>query len=183
MTDLDALGHPAFECKNPRSMKVVYANVEDAPAEKSWEEMKVASNERDLDVFKEAFRKYLKATPDATYVQLEKAFRDQGFTIFMIATEKELAVTYTNMDLQGNLDKQYSVSYRLSQHHQRPKEKDGWPATPEENLTRLENAGEPVDRGVPKCRNCEQLGHSFQVRRGLSIKLNTFEKLANADDD
>lgn len=150
-------------------MKVVYADVEDAPAEKSWEEIKVASDERDLDDFKEAFRKYLKATPDATYVQLEKAFREQSFTIFMIATEKELAVTYTNMDLQGNLDKQYSVSYRLSPNPQRPKEKDAWPATPEENLTHLENAGEPVDRGVPKCGNCEQLGHTFKVRRSFPL--------------
>lgn len=79
--------------------------------------------------------------------------------------EKELAITYTNMDLQGNLDKKYTVSYRLSPKHQRPKEKDAWPKTPEENLTRLADAGEAVDRGIPKCSNCEQLGHTMKACR------------------
>lgn len=102
--------------------------------------------------------KYIKATPDATYVDLEKAFRNQGLNLYLIALEKELAMTYTNMDLQGNLDKTYTVSWRKSAKHARPKEKEGWP-TPEENLVRLDDAGEPVDRGVPKCSNCDQLGH------------------------
>lgn len=108
---------------------------------------------------KEAVLKYIKATPDATYIDLEKAFRTQELNLYLIAMEKELATTYTNMDLQGSLDKKYSVSYRKSPKHARPKEKELWPATPEENLERLLNAGEPVDRGIPKCSNCEQLGH------------------------
>jgi hypothetical protein len=62
------------------------------------------------------------------------------------------------VDLQGNLDKKYSVSWRWSDKAARPKEKDGWPTT-EENLERLQDAGEPVDRGIVKCSNCEQLGH------------------------
>ena len=80
--------------------------------------------------------------------------------VYLIGMEKELALTYTNMDLQGNLDKKFSVSWRLSPHHQRPKEKDAWPTTPDENLVRLQDAGEPVDRGIPKCSNCENLGHT-----------------------
>jgi hypothetical protein len=104
--------------------------------------------------------KYIKATPDATYVELENAFRAQNMNIYLIGMEKELALTYTNMDLQGNLDKKYSVSWRLSANHQRPKEKDFWPASPEENLARLQDAGEPVDRGIPKCSNCDNLGHT-----------------------
>ena len=121
--------------------------------------MKAASDEKDLDDFRVAFKKYIKATPDCTYPQLEMAFRGQRFNIYLIALEKELAATFTNMDLQGNLDKKYTVSFRLSPKHQRPKEKDLWPETPEENLARLQDAGEPVDRGIPKCSNCEQLGH------------------------
>ncbi len=62
------------------------------------------------------------------------------------------------MDLQGNLDKKYSVTWRWSDKAARPKEKDIWP-TPEENAERLLDAGEPVDRGVVKCANCDQLGH------------------------
>jgi len=99
---------------------------------------------------KDAILKFIKATPDTTYVELESAFRTQGLNVYLIAIEKELAATFTNMDLQGNLDRQYSVTYRMSDKHARPKEKDSWPCSPEENLERLANAGEPVDRGIPK---------------------------------
>jgi hypothetical protein len=115
--------------------------------------------ERDLDDVKEAAEKYIKANPDATYLTLEKAFRSQDLNIYLIAVEKELTMTYTNMDLQGNLDKKYTIQWRWTPKAARPKEAEGWP-TPEENLERLTNAGVPIDRGVPKCSNCEQLGHS-----------------------
>jgi hypothetical protein len=62
------------------------------------------------------------------------------------------------VDLQGNLDKKYSVTWRWSDKPARPKEKDSWP-TAAENAERLQDAGEPVDRGIVKCSNCEQLGH------------------------
>lgn len=125
--------------------------------------METASKKGDLDDFKEALQKYTKATPDVTYVQLENAFRSQDFKVYLIATEKELAATYTNVDLQGNLDKKFTVSYRLSANPQRPKEKIAWPSSPQENLARLEDAGEVEDRKVIKCRNCEQLGHNSKV--------------------
>jgi len=121
--------------------------------------MRLASEERDLDDFKEALQKYLKATPDVTYVQLETAFRIQGFKFYYIALEKEIQETFSNMDLQGNLGKKYSVSLRKTDKHQRPKEKELWPSSLEENLARLADAGEPVNRGIPKCNNCDQLGH------------------------
>lgn len=113
----------------------------------------------DLEDVKIAMESYVKAHPDTTYVQLEQSFRNQGLGIHLIALEKELTMTYTNMDLQGNLDRKYSVNWRWSAKALRPKEKDAWPATPEENIQRLADAGEPVDRGIPKCGNCEQLGH------------------------
>lgn len=37
--------------------------------------------------------------------------------------------------------------------------KERWPASPEENLKRLENAGLPMDRGIPKCNRCGEMGH------------------------
>lgn len=150
-------GHTAFECKNPRKMK--YDGVETIPAEKAWEQMRAASDDRDLDEFKDGLQKYLKATPDATYVQLEGAFRTQHLNFYFIAMEKELQETFSNMDLQGNLGKKYSVSLRKSEKHQRPKEKELWPTSPEENLARLADCGEPVNRGIPKCSNCDALGH------------------------
>ncbi|KAF8856463.1 hypothetical protein BDZ45DRAFT_466197 [Acephala macrosclerotiorum] len=63
------------------------------------------------------------------------------------------------MDLQGNLDKKYTIQWRWSPKSARPKEAGGWP-TPEDNLERLADAGEPVDRGIPKCSNCDELGHT-----------------------
>src|SRR4051794_39640907 len=115
-------GHNAAECENARAN--LYAEVPDVPAEQAWTAMTAASVERDLDDFKEELLKYIKATPDATYVQLESAFRTHNFTVYLIGIEKELAPTYTNMDLQGNLGKKYSVSFRFSDKHQRPKEKE-----------------------------------------------------------
>ena len=171
LTKCSLIGHVALDCKNAR--KIDRSNVPDVPAEVAWAELKAASDERDLDDIKEAAQKYIKATPDATYPQLENAFRAQNMNIHLIGIEKELALTYTNMDLQGNLDKKYTVSWRLSPNHQRPKEKDFWPASTEENLARLHDAGEPVDRGIPKCGNCENLGH---VRKNCPE-----EKQENAD--
>lgn len=149
-------GHAIIECKNAR--KIDRSGIEDIAPETAWTQLKTAAEERDLDDVKEAALKYIKAVPDTTYIALENAFRGQGIKVYLIAIEKELAVTYTNMDLQGNLDRQYTVSWRLSDKPARPKEKDTWPS-PEENLVRLANAGEPIDRGLPKCARCEQVGH------------------------
>ena len=155
---LHKIGHVILECKNPRLID--RNHILEVMPEVGWEELKAAAAEGDLDDIKEAIGKYVKAVPDTTYIQLESAFRVQEVPVHVIALERELALTYTNMDLQGNLDKKYTVSYRLSDKPKRPKEKEGWPETPEENLERLKDAGEPVDRGIPKCGNCEQLGHT-----------------------
>lgn len=64
------------------------------------------------------------------------------------------------MDLQGHLEKKYSVTWRWSDKSARPKEKESWPSTAEENTERLQDAGEPVERGIPKCYNCDQFGHT-----------------------
>lgn len=116
-----------------------------------------------MDEMRDAIFEYVKATPDATLVQLERAFRSQTINVYLIALEKDLASTYCNMDLQGFLNKKYTVSLRLSPRVQRPKEKDSWPATPEENLQRLRDAGFPVDRGIMKCNNCSELGHGSRA--------------------
>lgn len=86
---------------------------------------------------------------------MEQAFRTHNVEIYIIAVEKELASTYTNMDLEGNLDKKYTANLRFSPQPLRPKERDGWPASPQENFERLADAGTPVDRGITKCRNCD----------------------------
>jgi hypothetical protein len=154
------IGHTILECKNPRLIK--RDHIPDMSGEQAWEKIKAAVAEGDMDDIQEAVGIYIKAVPNTTYIQLEGAFRKQNLNIYIIALERELAVTYTNMDLQGNLDKKYTVSFRNSSKPKRPKENEDWPATPEENLERLADAGEPVDRGIPKCSNCNQLGHIFK---------------------
>ncbi|KAA8564929.1 hypothetical protein EYC84_010699 [Monilinia fructicola] len=113
-----------------RSSTMMSKNIE---AEVAWANLIKQSKEGDFDDMKDEAMKYIKASPDATYPQLEKAFR--------------------------NLDRKYSVSWRKSPKHSRPKEKENWPATPEENLERLADAGQPVDRGIPLCTRCNELGH------------------------
>jgi hypothetical protein len=130
--------------------------------------IKQAVAERDLDDFKEAVDMYVKACPDVTYPQLEEAFRSLGVPIYLIAIEKELNATYTNMDLQGHLGKTYSISWRWSDKPRAPKEMDTWPATPEENLERLADAGQPTDCKMPLCSNCSSLGHTM-VSSSLSF--------------
>jgi hypothetical protein len=154
---LTFVGHNIAECKTARLIN--RDDVPTMPAEEAWEGVKKAINEGDMDDVQEALKIYLKAVPDTTYVQLEQAFRSQNMDVYIIGLERELALTYSNMDLQGNLDKKYTVTFRNSPGPKRPKERDGWPASAEENFERLADAGIPVDRGVPKCSNCEELGH------------------------
>ena len=45
--------------------------------------------------------------------------------------------------------------FNFSPNPKRAREREGWPASPAENLERLKDAGIPMDRGVPKCSNCD----------------------------
>ncbi|KAI1362565.1 hypothetical protein F5Y08DRAFT_329990 [Xylaria arbuscula] len=151
-------GHTVLECKNPR--KIDRSNVEEVDAENAWDKIIQGVQEKDMDDVKEAIQQYVKACPNSTYVQLENAFRCQGIELYLIALENQsMMSTLTNMDLQGNLDKKYRVNYRFSVNPARPRERELWPKDKEENLVRLEDAGEPVSRGLTKCNNCNELGH------------------------
>jgi len=118
-----------------------------------------AVRERDVDDLKEAIEKYVKSVPETTYVELENSFRKATLDVYVMALPKKLAVTFTNMDLQGELGKKYTVTYRWSPNPSRPIERDGWPS-PEENLKRLEDAGAAVKINLPLCLNCNQIGHT-----------------------
>lgn len=58
------------------------------------------------------------------------------------------------INLQGKLNCKYVVAFYFSPKPQRANLKERWPADPEENLERLEDAGFPYDRQIPKCNNC-----------------------------
>ncbi|AEO57085.1 hypothetical protein MYCTH_2302856, partial [Thermothelomyces thermophilus ATCC 42464] len=127
--------------------------------EETWTEIKRAVKERDIDDIKKAIQIYVKSSPDTTYAELERAFRAQDVPVWLIAIEKTLASTFVNMDLQGNLGKKYTVTYRFQWNPPRPRDRELWPKDVDENLERLADAGEVVYGGLPKCTNCGEVGH------------------------
>ena len=113
------------------------------------------SHTRPTNFPNQAFKVYSKAASDATYDELERAFRTNGFNTYLIATEHELPKTYTYVNLQGELDKTYKVGFHLSPNPKRETAKQGWPENPDDNIERLKNAGLPMERGIPKCMRCD----------------------------
>ena len=95
-----------------------------------------------------------------TYLEFQEALISQHMELYLIALERPLLPSYTNMDLQGNLYKKYTVSFRFSDKPSRPRETEGWPADREELLDRLQDAGEVVETGIPQCSNCKEIGHT-----------------------
>ena len=151
-------GHSIAQCEAARL--VDRSSFPDTTTEKAWEMIEQAVAEREVDDLKFAVQTYVKSSPDTTYVDLEKAFRSQGVGAYFIAMERpSLSMTLTNMDLQGHLGKTFTVNYRLESKPARPRERDLWPSSPEENFERLADAGEIVARGIPKCQNCSEMGH------------------------
>ena len=106
---------------------------------------------------------YVKAVPDATYQELEQGLRGQEFTYRLVALEKPIMDTYTVMDLQGQLDRKFTVSVQTSLEPRRKKDAEMWPKSVEENFERLANCGIPVDRQVPKCLRCNGRPGSFST--------------------
>lgn len=127
--------------------------------EEAWALIRAATRDRDIDDVKEGIQTYVKSSPETTYAELEQAFRVQDNPVWLIAIEKVLASTFTNMDLQGNLGKKYTVTYRFQWNPPRPRDREVWPKDVEENIERLKDAGEVVYGGLPKCSNCDELGH------------------------
>ena len=66
------------------------------------------------------------------------------------------------MNLQGKLDCKYHVGFFFSDKPQRSALKEGWPRNAAENLARLKDAGIPVERGIPKCSNCDGMHNAYR---------------------
>lgn len=148
----------AVECENARVIN--RSHIEDVDADKAWDKMVEAAKIRDMDDVKEAFQEYIKSTPETTYQAVEKGLRDQGHPLYIIAIEKpQLVGALTNMDLQGNLGKKYTVTFRFEDKPLRERERQFFPKDAAENMERLNDAGEPVDSGKMKCSNCSEYGH------------------------
>ncbi|KAI6487947.1 hypothetical protein MCOR11_008647 [Pyricularia oryzae] len=150
-------GHSVNECENPR--KIDRSDVQDLEPAAAMAKINEAVADDDMFDAKEAIRAYVKALPNTDFVALENALRKHDVGVFLIAMELEMEETMTNMDLQGNLGKKYSVTYRFSGRCPRPRDRQAWPKDAGENLERLKEAGDMVKTLVPRCRNCDALGH------------------------
>ncbi|KAH6899857.1 hypothetical protein B0T10DRAFT_9331 [Thelonectria olida] len=145
-------------CENAR--KINRDDIANVAPDVAWEKLKKAVSEKDMDDAKQAVQEYVKALEgNVTYRELQQALIEQDIGLWLVATEKPLIVLFTNMDLQGNMGKKYTVSYRFSEKPDRPREIEGWPRDRDELLSRLDDAGIVVDKGVPLCLNCKELGH------------------------
>lgn len=58
------------------------------------------------------------------------------------------------ISLQGKLNCKYVVGFYYTPKPQRAALRERWPTSTEDNLARLEDAGLPYDRQIPKCINC-----------------------------
>lgn len=59
------------------------------------------------------------------------------------------------MDLDGSTARKYNIGYFFSATAPRVSLAPGWPASAEDNIERLKDAGLPVDTKIPKCSNCD----------------------------
>lgn len=75
---------------------------------------------------------------------------------YIIAKKQEIPDTYTIVNLQGKQDQEFVVSIQFTNKPRRAKFAEGWPKDAEDNKARLETAGLPMDRMVPKCSNCNR---------------------------
>lgn len=153
-------GHMAAECSANR----LFANfgklsVQDLSVEEAWKMLEVADAAKDVDDIKEGIIAYAKTFPDVTFQDLEKAFRDAEMNTFLIAKQQGISITHTIVDLQGKIDQKFVIAIQFSSKPRRAKFAEGWPESPEANFTQLATAGWPIDRMVPKCSNCNELGH------------------------
>ncbi|KAK7415391.1 hypothetical protein QQX98_005930 [Neonectria punicea] len=151
-------GHMRKNCENAR--KINREHIASVTPDEAWQKLEEAVSERDVDDAKEAVQEYIKALDGKiTYRELQEALIEQSIGLWLIATEKPLISIFTNMNLQGEMGKKYTISYRFSEKADRPRELEGWPKDRAEILSRLDDAGDVVDKGVPLCLNCKELGH------------------------
>ncbi|TKA63859.1 hypothetical protein B0A55_10704 [Friedmanniomyces simplex] len=155
------LDHKASECTVSRMTAYIDSlNIEELPPDVAWKALEAADQDRDVDDIKRAILAYAKVVPNITFEEFEKVFRSSGFNTYIIAKQQAVADTHTIVQFQGVTDQEFVWSIQFSPDPRRKMSVGGWPATLEINLERLKKTGIAMDRMVPKCSNCEQLGHN-----------------------
>lgn len=136
------------------------SRVEDKSVDEAWAMLKQASDDVDIGDFREAVEVLAKALDgNLSFLNLEKECRNRDFSIHLIALKKDVAIAYTNVDLDGSAGRTHTLAYFTSASCPRPILMPLWPKDAAENLERLEDVGVPMERGVPICGNCDNLGH------------------------
>ncbi|PNS19154.1 DNA-binding protein HEXBP [Sphaceloma murrayae] len=150
-------GHVAADCTNP--FAVYDARIPMLDADEAWSLLVAADKSKEPVAFRYALDCYTRRAPDLTFVEMEKELRAAGLFFHLVAKEQPIADTKTIVNLQGQKDCTYVISFQAGYKPTRPKFASGWPASAEDNLARLEQAGYVMDRGIPKCSNCDEMGH------------------------
>jgi hypothetical protein len=166
----DQPGHKALECKERRM--VDWTGVPEMTDVEAWTALINAAKDKDLDAFRISLRAYARAAIDQfDLAAVETALREDELPIYLIAKQQEIAPQMVIVDLIGNPEREYVLSVQLSAKPRRAKMAQGWPESPEQNLTRLASCGFVHDRGVPLCSNCNELGHIKKVNGVLFLNM------------
>ena len=129
-------------------------------SEEAWEQLKKADVTKDIDDIREAFEIYCRNTPTAELQAIEQRLRAEEMNLHLVAMEKELPSNKTNVDLQNNMDRTYSVVLQLSARSKRSKQMTSMLASSaEENFARLADCGFIVKSPIPVCFKCSCKGH------------------------
>ncbi|KAM0715080.1 hypothetical protein Q7P37_009545 [Cladosporium fusiforme] len=151
-------GHVAADCDANRLFTL--NGIEDVTSpEEAWEALKAADASKESVSIKKALFSYAKSVGNTTFQDIELAFRQQDFNTHLIAKQQDVAVNWTLVNFQGKTDQKYTVAIQWSAKPRRAIFAEGWPASPEENLSRLAEAGFPMDSFVIVCDNCGEVGH------------------------
>lgn len=147
------LGHRAIDCKAARAIN--WEGIPDLTDEEAWTRLVDACKTKDLDSFRLCLKAYARSIgSEFSLPEIERSLREDKLPIYLIAKKQEVAKNQTIIDLVGNLDRQYVLTFQLSDKPKRKRMAAGWPASPEENMTRLTSAGFVQDRGIPLCSRC-----------------------------
>lgn len=104
---------------------------------------------------------------------MENALRESGLSLYLIALKQEVAPNMIIIDPLGKPDQEFVLSIQTAARPRRAKMAQGWPTDAADNLERLKSAGFVMDRGVPICSNCGELGH---IKKHCSQEAVEFEK-------
>lgn len=157
-----------MDCMSRR--QVDWTGVPEMDAEAAWVMLIDSAKEKDLDAFRVCLRAYARATGEQFNLpDVEQALREANLSVYLIAKQQEVAINFTIVDLVGNPDRQYILTFQLSPKPRRAKLAQGWPESPEQNMERLASCGFPQDCGRPLCGNCGELGHIRKVSIQSSV--------------